>query len=42
MNRFLHLLRAFGLAVPFALPVPAVFAAATGAGEIEEKDIPLR
>jgi glyoxylase-like metal-dependent hydrolase (beta-lactamase superfamily II) len=42
MNVFLRLLRAFVLAVPFALTVPAVFAAATGAGEIEEKDIPLQ
>ncbi len=42
MNVFLHSFRTLLFAVAVMLPAPAVHAAASGAGEIEEKDIPLK
>ncbi len=42
MKSFSVLIRSIALGIAFALSAPAVFAAATGAGEIQEKDIPIQ
>src|SRR5215211_9539520 len=42
MKSFSLLLRSVVFGIAFAVATPPVYAAATGAGEIEEKDIPLQ